>query len=88
METLIINKSLKLSVQDCNGDYDWSVVKYRPIKNTLSNINALQAYKEENENDYIRTEYDCNSSSSVNIGVKYSRDFKKISLIVETKYDV
>lgn len=86
MVNIFINKSLILRIRVFNGDYDWSEIVTKGIKDTEQNYNALLQYKEENESDYDIREYDC--TGSVQQRIKIKRRKGKLTLSINKSYDV
>lgn len=84
--TVFINKSLILRIRVFNGDYNWSEIVTKDIKDTEQNYNALLQYKEENESDYDLREYDC--TGSVRRRIKIKRRKGRLTLSINQSYDV
>jgi len=84
--TVFINKSLILRIRVFNGDYDWSEIVTKGIKDTEQNYNALLQYKEENESDYDTGEYDC--TGSVQRRIKIKRRGGRLTISIYESRDV
>lgn len=83
---VFINGSLTLRVKVLSGDYDRCEIVTKSIKDTEQNYNTLLIYKEKNESDYDRSEYDC--TGSVQRRIKIKRRKGKLILSIYESRDV
>lgn len=86
MNRIFITNSLILKIRTCDGDYDWSYIVTKSIKDTKENYYALLRYKEENELDYSLCEYDC--TGSIQRKIKIKRRKGQLTLSINESYDV
>lgn len=67
-----------------DGDYDWAKLVSKKYKYSKQMLYKMQQFKYDYQQDFIRTEYDCNGSTQVRINIKTVR--KRNRKFLKLKY--